>query len=49
VSDITVDGAFDDVFRNEKEGFDYIIHTASPLTFKVEDIQKELIDPAVHG
>lgn len=49
VPDIAVDGAFDDVFRQEKEGFDFVIHTASPATFHVTDIQKDLINPAVQG
>lgn len=49
VTDIAVDGAFDDVFKQNKEGFDYIIHTASPVNFAVTDFQKDLIDPAVRG
>lgn len=49
VTDIAVDGAFDDVFKQDEEGFDYIIHTASPVNFTVTDFQKDLIDPAVRG
>jgi hypothetical protein len=49
VADIAVDGAFDDVFKQETAGFDYIIHTASPVNFSVTDFQKDLIDPAVRG
>lgn len=49
VADITADGAFDDFFRQDKDGLDYIIHTASPMSFSVSDIQKDLIDPAVQG
>jgi hypothetical protein len=49
VADIAVDGAFDEVFKQEKIGFDYIIHTASPVNFSVTDFQKDLIDPAVRG
>ncbi|ATZ55992.1 hypothetical protein BCIN_12g05340 [Botrytis cinerea B05.10] len=51
VPEITTPGAFDHVLRDqaEKGGFDYIIHTASPVTFSVEDVKKDLIDPAVHG
>lgn len=49
VSDIAADKAFNQVFEDAKTPFDYIIHTASPVTFNVTDIQKELIDPAVKG
>ena len=49
VKDITPPGAFDEVFKQEKNGFDYIIHTASPVNFSVTDFQKDLIDPAVQG
>ena len=47
VSDINADGAFDDVFASAANGFDYIIYTASPVSFSVTDAQKDLIDPAV--
>lgn len=49
VPDIVVDGAFDDVFNQEKEGFDFVIHTASPVNFAVTDLQRDLINPAVQG
>ena len=49
VTDINVDGAFDDVFASADGEFDYIIHTASPVSFNVKDAQKDLIDPAVRG
>lgn len=49
VKDIVQPGAFDDVFKQAKSGFDYIIHTASPVNFSVTDFQKDLIDPAVGG
>lgn len=29
--------------------YGFIIHTASPVTFKVEDVQKDLFDPALQG
>lgn len=48
VPDYTVPGAFDEAIKQEK-GLSYIIHTASPVTVDVEDIQKELIDPAIKG
>ena len=51
VPEITTPGAFDHVFQGQskKGGFDYVIHTASPVTFSVTDVKKDLIDPAVHG
>jgi len=45
VKDVALPHAFDEVFRQEKNGFDYIIHTASPVNFSVADFQKDLIDP----
>ncbi|PQE28728.1 hypothetical protein CJF32_00003952 [Rutstroemia sp. NJR-2017a WRK4] len=51
VPDIAVPGAFNDALAAEAEkgGFDYIIHTASPVTFTITDVKKDLIDPAVNG
>jgi hypothetical protein len=49
VADIAVHGAFEAVFTKADQTFDYIIHTASPVSFEVTDFQKELIDPAVLG
>ncbi|KAG4025570.1 hypothetical protein MFRU_055g00430 [Monilinia fructicola] len=51
VPEITTPGAFDHVFKDQakKGGFDYVIHTASPVTFSINDVKKDLIDPAVHG
>lgn len=49
VRDIITPGAFDDVFKQEENDFNYIIHTASPVNFSVTDFQKDLIDPAVQG
>jgi hypothetical protein len=49
IPDITTPGAFTEVFEKQKSGFDFIIHNASPVTFNISDIQKELIDPAVKG
>ncbi|OBT64674.1 hypothetical protein VE03_05868 [Pseudogymnoascus sp. 23342-1-I1] len=49
VPDFTVPGAFDEAIKQEKKGLNYIIHTASPVTVDVEDIQKQIIDPAVKG
>ncbi|KAK2681888.1 hypothetical protein RAB80_003681 [Fusarium oxysporum f. sp. vasinfectum] len=49
VADLTKKGAFDHLFEGAGQPFDYIIHTASPVAFKVKDIQKDLIDPAIQG
>jgi hypothetical protein len=49
IADIAEDGAFEEVFKHEGRGFDYIIHTASPVNFSVTDFQKDLIDPAIKG
>lgn len=49
VSDFTSAKPFDELFVNAKPPFSYVIHTASPLNFQVEDIQKEMIEPAVKG
>ena len=49
VPDFTAPGAFDEAIKQEEGGLGYVIHTASPVTFSVNDIQKDLIDPAVQG
>ncbi|RFU26820.1 hypothetical protein B7463_g9526, partial [Scytalidium lignicola] len=49
VADFTLAKPFDEIFINAKTPFTYIIHTASPLRFQVEDIRKEIIEPAVMG
>lgn len=49
VADFTSTGPFDELFVNAKTPFTYILHTASPSNFGVEDIQKEMIEPAVAG
>ncbi|KAG0652746.1 putative oxidoreductase [Hyphodiscus hymeniophilus] len=49
VPDIAAPGAFDEVIKADKIGFHYIIHTASPVSFAVKDVKKDLIDPAVRG
>ncbi|KAJ3193796.1 methylglyoxal reductase (NADPH-dependent) gre2 [Irineochytrium annulatum] len=45
VPDIAVAGAFDEAVK----GVDYVVHSASPFHYKVEDPQKDLVDPAVNG
>ncbi|KAF4962164.1 hypothetical protein FSARC_9738 [Fusarium sarcochroum] len=47
VADITKKNAFDHLF--EKEPFDFILHTSSPVAFKVDDIVKDLVEPAIYG
>jgi hypothetical protein len=49
VADFTSAKPFDDLFANTKTPLTHIIHTASPLHFQVEDIQREMIEPAVRG
>lgn len=49
VPEIAAEKAFDHVFKDAKTPFDYIIHTASPVSFSVTDFQKDLIDPALKG
>ncbi|KAH8589880.1 hypothetical protein B0O99DRAFT_522334 [Bisporella sp. PMI_857] len=48
VEDITQPGAFQKAVISDPP-FQAVIHTASPFTFNVKDIQKDLIDPAVVG
>ncbi|KAJ5232576.1 NAD dependent epimerase/dehydratase [Penicillium chermesinum] len=49
VADFTTEEPFDDIFHNTTKPFDYVIHTASPLRFQVNDIRKEMIEPAEMG
>eukprot|EP01094_Clydonella_sp_ATCC50884_P025711 TRINITY_DN686_c0_g1_i2.p1 TRINITY_DN686_c0_g1~~TRINITY_DN686_c0_g1_i2.p1 ORF type:complete len:306 (-),score=85.87 TRINITY_DN686_c0_g1_i2:431-1309(-) len=44
-ADLLKDGSFKACF----EGADYVMHTASPFQLQVQDPQKDLIDPALHG
>jgi nucleoside-diphosphate-sugar epimerase len=48
IKDIGLPNAFDEAFNNMGP-FDYVIHNASPLDFKVSDFKKDMIDPAVQG
>ncbi|KAI7776176.1 hypothetical protein LA080_005748 [Diaporthe eres] len=48
VEDIAQDGAFDHVFQSGTN-FDYVIHTASPYSFKVDDPVNDFLDPAIKG
>ena len=52
VPDLTATIAFDEIFDKITEdggAFDYVIHTASPVTFVVEDVERDLVEPAVKG
>lgn len=48
VSDIVSAGAFDKALENHPE-VSLFFHTASPATFTVNDIEEELLKPAVEG
>jgi len=48
VSDIAEDGAFDSAVISVPP-FEAVIHTASPYTFAIKDVQKDLLDPAIKG
>ncbi|KIO20273.1 hypothetical protein M407DRAFT_220840 [Tulasnella calospora MUT 4182] len=47
VDDITIPGAFDEVLRSYQ--FDAVLHTSSPFRFNINDIDKELLQPAIQG
>lgn len=44
-ADLLQPGSFDKAV----EGCEFVIHTASPVSFETKDPQKELVDPAVKG
>ncbi|KAJ4417849.1 methylglyoxal reductase (NADPH-dependent) gre2 [Gnomoniopsis sp. IMI 355080] len=48
VTDVSEDAAFDHIFQSGQK-FDYVIHTASPYSFKVDDAVKDFLDPAIKG
>lgn len=45
VPDITEKGAYDECIV----GADFVIHSASPFTFNIKDIQQDLLNPAIEG
>lgn len=47
IADIGAENAYEKIYPKGSDGFDYIIHTASPVTFHVEDLQSGLIDPTI--
>jgi len=48
VEDIAQEGAFEKAVVSDPP-FEAVIHTASPFHFKVTDVQKQLLDPAIIG
>ncbi|KAJ6439047.1 Galactose-binding domain-like protein [Purpureocillium lavendulum] len=49
VADFTSAEPFDHLFQTTKVPFNYIIHTASPVSTEVSDIRKEMVRPAEMG
>lgn len=47
IEDMVVPGAFDNVIKENT--FDAIVHTSSPVTFSAEDLEKDILQPAIHG
>ncbi|KAJ5172596.1 hypothetical protein N7492_005189 [Penicillium capsulatum] len=48
VKDVAEDGAFDQAVQSNP-AFDYVLHTASPFHFNVQDPVKDFLDPAIKG
>ncbi len=48
VEDVAQDGAFDKAVVADPP-FEAVIHTASPFSFNISDIQRDLLDPAING
>ncbi|KAG0157054.1 hypothetical protein PDIDSM_4238 [Penicillium digitatum] len=48
VKDVAKDGAFDEAVKSTPP-FDYVLHTASPFHFNVQDPVKDFLDPAIKG
>ncbi|KAG7660871.1 uncharacterized protein J8A68_005546 [[Candida] subhashii] len=48
VPELSDEGAFDQALKNHPE-VTVFLHTASPFTFNVTDIEKELLQPAIQG
>ncbi|CAL9736016.1 NADPH-dependent methylglyoxal reductase Gre2p [Monosporozyma servazzii] len=49
VEDISKPKAFDEAIKKHSKDIKYVLHTASPLHFDIEDIVKDLINPAIAG
>lgn len=48
VEDIAAEGAFDEAVKKHPE-VTVFLHTASPFTFEVNDVEKDLLIPAING
>jgi len=48
VEDIAKEEAFNEAIKSDPP-FDYVLHTASPFHFNVQDPVKDLLDPAIKG
>ncbi|KAG5369281.1 putative NADPH-dependent methylglyoxal reductase GRP2 [Yarrowia sp. C11] len=48
LKDIQDEDEFEAIFKKHPE-IDYILHTASPLTFTVDDPEKDMLQPAIRG
>ncbi|KAI2765922.1 hypothetical protein DTO012A8_8855 [Penicillium roqueforti] len=48
VNDVAKDGVFDEAVKSDPP-FDYVLHTASPFHFNVQDPVKDFLDPAIKG
>lgn len=48
VKDVAEEGAFDEAVKSSPP-FDYVLHTASPFHFNVQDPVKDFLDPAIKG
>ncbi|CAG7925041.1 unnamed protein product [Penicillium olsonii] len=48
VKDVAQDSAFDEAVKSDPP-FDYVLHTASPFHFNVQDPVKDFLDPAIKG
>ncbi|KAJ5559643.1 hypothetical protein N7513_002042 [Penicillium frequentans] len=48
VKDVAQDGAFDEAVKSNPP-FDYVLHTASPFHFTINDPVKDFLDPAIKG
>ncbi|KAJ5787756.1 hypothetical protein N7457_002746 [Penicillium paradoxum] len=48
VKDVAQNGAFDEAVVSNPP-FDYVLHTASPFHFNVQDPVKDFLDPAIKG
>ncbi|GAD93755.1 ketoreductase [Paecilomyces variotii No. 5] len=48
VEDVAKEGAFDEAVKSDPP-FDYVLHTASPFHFNVQDPEKDFLNPAING